>query len=239
MSVNRESSEKVYSLMTNERARLSFARVRNSTASLRRSLTVSRNSVADASTIDSMLGNEDFSFDNDVLDSTVYRRAFARQQSKNQLRNSPAPAELGTSQHSREAPHQIIPRKKLNSEARKSITDDAKRLHIPIFKPISLDFNLDLATTEPDSPRGVQTPVHKSFVSQDNVDTPSSDTSEAEKTEASSKTSVAQEAKNRKESPDVFKVLTNEKLESISIEASPQESLLSTNLWFDLRSKLI
>jgi len=78
--------------MTNDRARTSFGRVANDTASLIRSLSVSNASLRDGGTYEgtaeSLLGDEDFSFDNIVLNSTAYRRAFVRQQSRNQLKES-------------------------------------------------------------------------------------------------------------------------------------------------------
>ena len=76
--------------MRNDRARTSFRRVADDTASLIRSLSVSNASSRDVGTyegtVDSLLGDEDFSFDNIVLDSAAYRRAFVRQQSRNQLK---------------------------------------------------------------------------------------------------------------------------------------------------------
>jgi hypothetical protein len=78
--------------MRNNRAKTSFRRVANDTASLIRSLSASNDSSRDGGTYEgttgSLLGDEDFSFDNIVLNSTVYRRAFVRQESKKQLRES-------------------------------------------------------------------------------------------------------------------------------------------------------
>ncbi|KAH7360704.1 hypothetical protein BKA65DRAFT_547417 [Rhexocercosporidium sp. MPI-PUGE-AT-0058] len=66
---------------------MSFARVSNDADSLRRSLSVSNNSSGGSATADSSRWDEDFMFDNIILNTTVYRKAFVKQQSKAQLRN--------------------------------------------------------------------------------------------------------------------------------------------------------
>jgi hypothetical protein len=78
----------VLSILRNEKATRSFARVSSDIASLRRSLTAVNASSISTSSTGSVLRVEDSSFDDLVINSTAYRNVFVRQQSRLQLRDS-------------------------------------------------------------------------------------------------------------------------------------------------------
>jgi hypothetical protein len=78
----------VYSLLRNEKAVRSFAQVSSDVASLRRSLTAANASSVNTSSTASALGDEDFSFDHLVINSTAYRNAFVRQQNRLRLQDN-------------------------------------------------------------------------------------------------------------------------------------------------------
>lgn len=73
--------------MRDEKARRSFALVSNNANSLRKSLSISSGTSGDSVIADSSRWDEDFTFDNIVLNTTVYRKAFIAQRSKAQLRD--------------------------------------------------------------------------------------------------------------------------------------------------------
>jgi len=90
----------VLSILRNEKATRSFARVSSDIASLRRSLTAVNASSINTSSTGSVLGDENFSFDDLAINSTAYRNAFVWQQSRLQLhdssRGSGSPPETGS-----------------------------------------------------------------------------------------------------------------------------------------------
>jgi hypothetical protein len=86
--MNSETAEKTYSIMRDRSNMLCFKRVSHDAESLRRSLAASNGSSGDQDTTYSFLGDEDFAFDDIVLNSTAYRRAFIKQTSKAKLREA-------------------------------------------------------------------------------------------------------------------------------------------------------
>lgn len=169
--------------MRNNIAKTSFRRVANDTASLIRSLSVSNISSRHISiyegTIDSLLGDEDFSFDPIVLDSATYRRAFARQQSRNQSENSndattatPDTAKAAISIISTDTgvtiPAEATPWSENKSDGLRQ-SEKPPRLRTPIYeqfmaRPSFPDTPLETSTTGLE-----QLPFFKDYYSQDDI----------------------------------------------------------------------
>ncbi|CZR58515.1 uncharacterized protein PAC_08407 [Phialocephala subalpina] len=82
-----ETTAKTYEIMRSRQVRRSLKSVSNDAKSLKYSVSIARARPSDLSTTSSAIGDEEFGFDDVIINSTVYRRAFMRQQSKLELRS--------------------------------------------------------------------------------------------------------------------------------------------------------
>lgn len=80
-----ETISKTYEIMRSQEVKRSLKSVSDDAKSLRDAMSISAMRATNLSTIGSMIGDEEFGFDDLVINSTVYRRAFMKQQSKLEL----------------------------------------------------------------------------------------------------------------------------------------------------------